>query len=436
MRLLLSLMSFFAFFTTGFAQQTISMSVDNCAMSASNEIQFDISVTNNGPASVGFNSAVIRLTHNAGILPAGGAVTWGFVTGSAPNYPLSFPPSSNITFDYRAASRELSVTLLTNVYLNGNTCSAPQIGAGVTKKIGRFYLRNTLPWVIGQQVGFAWSTTSGAVLYVNCASTVSNFNTVENRILSAPCSLTTCAVTTSVTSVSTCSSYTWLGGNGSTYTESGTYVYTHTNGSGCLFADTLHLTINSCSSLVNLNMFLQGYYAGSNLMQPVLSNQGIGNSMVNVDSVTIDLRSSGYPYTLVATATGMLHTDGTVSVTYPALNGTYYIAVRYKNAIETWSAAPVNITAGITNYNFTSAASKAFGSNMVEVETGVWAVYTGDIINDQNIDISDYSIWESDYNELNSGYYSTDLNGDGNVDISDYSIWESNYNNLVSALLP
>ena len=44
--------------------------------------------------------------------------------------------------------------------------------------------------------------------------------------------------------VSECGRYTWSSGNGQTYTQSGTYLHTHTDVNGCTQVDTLHLTIN------------------------------------------------------------------------------------------------------------------------------------------------------------------------------------------------
>ena len=55
---------------------------------------------------------------------------------------------------------------------------------------------------------------------------------------------------------------------------------------------------------------------------------------------------------------------------------------------------------------------------------------------DENIDITDYALWETAYNDLLSGYENTDINGDGNVDITDYTIWEVNYNSLISSVHP
>ena len=44
--------------------------------------------------------------------------------------------------------------------------------------------------------------------------------------------------------VTECESYTWVDGNGQTYTVSGDYTYSHADNNGCTQVDTLHLTIN------------------------------------------------------------------------------------------------------------------------------------------------------------------------------------------------
>lgn len=55
---------------------------------------------------------------------------------------------------------------------------------------------------------------------------------------------------------------------------------------------------------------------------------------------------------------------------------------------------------------------------------------------DGSIDFFDYPIWETDYNNFESGYFSSDLNGDGSVDFFDYPLWETNYNNFISVIKP
>jgi hypothetical protein len=48
----------------------------------------------------------------------------------------------------------------------------------------------------------------------------------------------------------------------------------------------------------------------------------------------------------------------------------------------------------------------------------------------------DYSLWETDANNLEFGYFATDLDGDGNVNNVDYSIWESSANALIYSIVP
>lgn len=189
---------------------------------------------------------------------------------------------------------------------------------------------------------------------------------------------------------------------------------------------------------VVLKLFIEGYYStSSHSMVPVNANQGIGTSTTDVNAVTVELRNSETPYALVATTTAMLQTNGTVSATFNATaSGTYYVVVKHTNAVETWSALPLSISQSTPTYDFTTSDSKAYGSNMKQVETGVWAFFCGDINQDGNVDTIDYPILEGDMNDFANGYYVTDLNGDGNVDTIDYPLLEQNMNNFVSALTP
>jgi hypothetical protein len=155
-----------------------------------------------------------------------------------------------------------------------------------------------------------------------------------------------------------------------------------------------------------------------------------------VDDVTIELRAAA-DGSLVDTATAALQTNGTAVASFPTgASGSYYLVIKYKNAIETWSATPQSVGLTPLTYDFTNAASKAFGNNMKQVSPGVFAIYSGDINQDANVDNLDYSAWEEDANNLQSGYFPTDLNGDGNVDNLDYSIWETNSNNFVYSITP
>ena len=76
------------------------------------------------------------------------------------------------------------------------------------------------------------------------------------------------------------------------------------------------------------------------------------------------------------------------------------------------------------SYNFSTHSKQAIGNNMVEVEKGVWAFYSGDVNQDGIIDIKDCGITEKDINNFLFGFHRTDINGDGNVDLLDSKIIE------------
>jgi hypothetical protein len=191
------------------------------------------------------------------------------------------------------------------------------------------------------------------------------------------------------------------------------------------------------NATLNLKAYIQGYYAGSGLMTAVLSNQGIGSNTNEVDTITVELRDSATGATIVASASGVLATNGTVSLTIPGsvVGNSYYIVVKHRNTLQTWSAAAVTM-ASTTSYDFTTAASKAFGDNMIEVETGVFAMFTGDINQDEFVDPFDYPTFELDNFSFAGGYLATDLNGDGFIDPFDYPVFELNNFNFVMSAHP
>ena len=61
------------------------------------------------------------------------------------------------------------------------------------------------------------------------------------------------------TTETACESYTWTAGTGTTYTESGTYLHSHEDANGCMQVDTLHLTINNPVHTVTTEMVCGSY---------------------------------------------------------------------------------------------------------------------------------------------------------------------------------
>ena len=187
----------------------------------------------------------------------------------------------------------------------------------------------------------------------------------------------------------------------------------------------------------NLKAYMQGYYAGSGLMSAALMNQGVGTNANVTDDITVELRDQFDPTIVVATASTQINTDGTASVTYPGtvLGGNYYVAVFNRTTLPTWSDI-ITISTSDQTYDFTTAANKAYGDNQIEVETGVYAFYSGDVFQDEFVDIFDQIQLDNDLFDGLSGYYATDLNGDGYIDIFDQIILDNNLFLGVGAIHP
>jgi hypothetical protein len=259
---------------------------------------------------------------------------------------------------------------------------------------------NSYTWSMN---GTTYTTSGSYSVVIGCQTTVLN--------------LVIHTSTTSTNVQTACSSYTWLA-NGVTYTASGIYTATLNNASGCDSLTSISLTINNCATILNIKAFLEGYYyAGS--MQPVLYNQSVSSDLTLTDTIEVSVYESTSPYTQLVSQKVILKTDGTVICSLPPLSGQYFIGLRSRNIVSTWSANPILLGTTPAYYDFTISSSQAFGDNMKEVEPGVWACFTGDFNHDENVDLADLGILEDDISNFQFGYFATDINGDGNVDLLD-----------------
>ena len=214
------------------------------------------------------------------------------------------------------------------------------------------------------------------------------------------------------------------------------YEFTISNGN-CYFIQNVTVTVNICNSIVNLTLFIEAYYDGSNTMRPVKNNQNGTSPLDEVENITVELHSATLPYATLYSTTTTLKTNGTAVCTFPpAANGSYYIAVTNSNALETWSAAPQPVGSNPLTYDFSTAANKAYDDNMINLGSGVFGFYSGDINQDDAIDGSDATDLDNDIFNSEFGVKVTDINGDGTVDGSDYTFFDNNAFNSVFAHYP
>lgn len=157
------------------------------------------------------------------------------------------------------------------------------------------------------------------------------------------------------------------------------------------------------------------------------------------DTVTIYLRKTFSPFEVVDFSKAIIDTNTfTGNFRFANANsGTYYIVIDHRNSIETWSKSGGEVfTAGSTmNYNFTSAASQAYGNNMASIGLK-YCIYSGDITRDGFIDIDDIALIDNDVYNFVFGNSVTDLNGDEFVDLFDLSIADNNAFNYRTVVKP
>ena len=204
-------------------------------------------------------------------------------------------------------------------------------------------------------------------------------------------------------------------------------------------AEDIHGNIGSLSneavitytvSNIYISLIPEGYYNGS-------------SKHLNMkDTVKAYLHFNATPYDVIDSAVSVIDS---VSFTgsfkfYNAPTGNYYIVIKHRNTIETWSRSGGEqfVSGTVMNYDFTSSSAQAYGSNIIQVDTSPvrFAIYSGDINQDGTIDASDLSETDNDAFNSASGYVRTDVTGDNYVDAGDVSIVDNNAYNSVSAVVP
>lgn len=186
-------------------------------------------------------------------------------------------------------------------------------------------------------------------------------------------------------------------------------------------------TGGSPTGFVNVKVIPQGFYNS-------------GGYLNTRDTIKVLLANAASPYEIVDSTYVILDSlTFTASAEFAtAATGTYYLVIKHRNSIELWSAAGINFVKGETaNYDFTSAASQAYGDNEIEVTTGVYAMLSGDCNQDGYVDPLDLSLVDQDsFNYVAGSAIQTDINGDQFVDPLDLSIVDQNSFNYIGIKKP
>lgn len=176
-----------------------------------------------------------------------------------------------------------------------------------------------------------------------------------------------------------------------------------------------------------ISVVLQGFYNGS--------------AMNSSDTVRVYLRQTSSPFNIADSAKAVVSATsftGNFLFKY-APSGTYYLQLRHRNHLETWSKIGGQVYtagSGSNSYDFTSSVSQAYNSNQIQLGSKS-CVYSGDITGgntsneifgyqDGVVDASDLSNLENVTGFGPTGYITEDINGDDIADASDLSLLENN----------
>ena len=155
------------------------------------------------------------------------------------------------------------------------------------------------------------------------------------------------------------------------------------------------------------------------------------------DSVSVFLKSAGGSFASIDSVMTKLDNLGQCQVSFSSANKTdsYYLVIRNRNSIETWSRLPIQFTNKVLVYDFTSDSSSAYGNNLKKIGSK-WCVYTGDIDLNGFIDNNDLLLVDNDAFNFAGGYLITDLDGNQFVDNNDLLICDNNAFNFVGKTSP
>jgi hypothetical protein len=175
------------------------------------------------------------------------------------------------------------------------------------------------------------------------------------------------------------------------------------------------------ATALNITALIEGFYDGS--------------SMVS-DTVTVALHNGTSPWALVDQAKTVLNTSGSGTANfYSAVDATnYYIAVKHRNAVETWSANPQPFTGGTLIYDFTTASNKAYSDGVntnlpMKQISSKWCFWSGDVTHNYFIEYDDLLQVYNKYllSLEDPGYWDEDVTGNEFVEFDDVLLVYNNY---------
>lgn len=199
------------------------------------------------------------------------------------------------------------------------------------------------------------------------------------------------------------------------------------NGGNNLYLDNICIKNIIDPDTFSVKVIIQGLFDAKNL------------NLLTSDTLRCYLRNFHFPYNLVDSAVSISYDQASFESKFifkNAQSGSYYIVIKQRNSIETWSTAGITYIRGEEfSYDFTDSEIKAYGNNLIFIEP-YYCIYSGDINQDGTINSNDLLKVLNDYSNNLTGYQPSDVNGNNVVDFDDVLIVFYNSNNFISRKSP
>ena len=194
-----------------------------------------------------------------------------------------------------------------------------------------------------------------------------------------------------------------------------------------LYVDSTCVVNNGSAAVSSITLATEGLY-------------NTGTLKLNMrDTVTVYLRNTASPFAKIDSSKAVIDSVTHVAscIFSNAASGTYYLHVKHRNGLETWSKSGGEnyVRGNAFSYDFTTSAAQSYGSNLI-LKGSEYCIYSGDINQDGVIDATDVAAVDNDAFSFAVGYILTDLNGDGLADGSDFLIADNNATSLISKSTP
>ncbi len=169
--------------------------------------------------------------------------------------------------------------------------------------------------------------------------------------------------------------YTWTTAGDGTFNNPGILNAVYTPGPGDILAGSVVLTLTAadnspCSqlssdqveisifpdALLAIKFYIEGMYTFPGNYPSLFAN-GYSSNNTWSDSVTVSFYQSAAPYNLIGSYSSVVATNGIAVVSLPAsyAGNAYYVAIRHRNTLETWTNAPVQVNSfGLIDFTSTT----------------------------------------------------------------------------------